>query len=228
MEYEAEFIEEVDTWLSQDLLTKCCNEGLEFLSFELEQRGRFYMGIDLAERVDYSVIVVVQKKEDRLSLVHMHRFKKGTSLASVIGYAKILSDRWRRVEAIYVDKTKHGDYIIEDMQSAGLRQSEGINFTQNTKQEMAQLMKQRMHESHLQMPFNRDILDELNTERYELTKTGKISFSHPEGTHDDRFWALALAVYAAETAPPLPADPSSASPKQKSPKTTHKKAQQLN
>ena len=129
----------------------------------------------------------------------MHRFKKGTSLASVIGYAKVLSERWRTIQAIYVDKTKHGDYIIEDMHEAGLRQAEGINFTQNTKQEMAQLMKQRMQEGLLKTPYDRDLLDELNTERYELTKTGKIAFSHPEGTHDDRFWALALAVYAAET-----------------------------
>lgn len=50
-------------------------------------------------------------------------------------------------------------------------------------------------------------LDELNVEKYELTKTGKISFSHPEGTHDVRFWALALAVYAAEQAPPPPSRP---------------------
>jgi len=93
MEYEAEFIEDVDTWLSQDLLAKSCSEELQLLSFESEQRGRFYMGIDLVERVDYSVIAVVQIQEDRLSLVHMHRFKKGTSIASVIGYAKILSNR---------------------------------------------------------------------------------------------------------------------------------------
>ena len=49
-------------------------------------------------------------------------------------------------------------------------------------------------------------LNDLNVEKYELTKTGKIIFSHPEGTHDDRFWALALAVYAAEQAQPQ-ADP---------------------
>jgi len=207
MEYEAQFIEEVDTWLSQDLLAKSCSEELEFLSFESKQRGHFYMGVDLAERVDYSVVAVVQKQDHHLSLVHMCRFKKGTSLASVIGYAKILSDRWGRVEATYVDKTKHGDYIIQDMHEAGLRQAEGITFTQNTKQEMAQILKQRMRESFLKMPFDRDILDELNTERYELTKTGKITFSHPEGTHDDRFWALALAVYAAEKAPPTPSIP---------------------
>jgi len=42
---------------------------------------------------------------------------------------------------------------------------------------------------------------ELNVERYELGKSGKILFNHPEGTHDDRFWALALAIYAAEMAP---------------------------
>jgi hypothetical protein len=48
----------------------------------------------------------------------------------------------------------------------------------------------------------RDLFHELNVERYELGKTGKLSFSNPEGTHDDRFWALALAVYTAEQDPP--------------------------
>lgn len=165
------------------------------------------MAVDLAEYVDYSVAAIIQKQDDRPSLVHMHRFKKGMTLASVIGYIKVLSNGWRRIEAIYVDKTKHGDYTIEDMRSVGLRHAEGINFTQNTKQEMAQLMKQRMREGNPMMPFDREILDELNTERYELTKTGKITVSHPEGTHDDRFWSIALAVYAAETAPPPPSTP---------------------
>ena len=76
----------------------------------------------------------------------------------------------------------------------------GINFTQDTKQEMAQILKQRMTEGRLNIPFDRDTLDELNVEKYELTKTGKITFSHPEGTYDDRFWALALAACATEQA----------------------------
>jgi phage FluMu gp28-like protein len=159
MEYEAEFAEEADTWLTQDLLAKSCVEDLDFLDFDSQQRGRFHMGIDLAERVDYSVIAVVRRDGGGLSLIHMHRFKKGTSLASVIGYAKILSERWRTVEAAFVDKTKHGDYIVEDMREAGLRQAEGITFTQASKQEMAQLLKQRMTEGLLRMPFDRDTLD---------------------------------------------------------------------
>jgi len=32
---------------------------------------------------------------------------------------------------------------------------------------------------------------------YELAKTGRIQFGHPEGVHDDRFWAVALALSSA-------------------------------
>jgi hypothetical protein len=59
----------------------------------------------------------------------------------------------------------------------------------------------------LHIPFDPDLFHELNVERYELGKTGKILYNHPQGTHDDRFWAVALAVYAAEQAKPPPSSP---------------------
>jgi len=201
MEYMAEFAEEADTWLTQDTLAKCCSETLDYYSFDSRRKGRFYAGIDLAERVDHSVIAVLERTEN-LQLVHMHRFKKGASIASVIGYAKLLSERWDRIHATYVDSTKHGDYIVEDMRQAGVVNPKGIVFTVNSKQEMAQILRQRMTREQLQIPYDRDLLDELNTEKYQLIKTGRITYSHPEGTHDDRFWALALAIYASEQSKP--------------------------
>jgi len=54
----------------------------------------------------------------------------------------------------------------------------------------------------LHIPFDPELFNELNVERYELSKSGKILFNHPQGTHDDRFWALALAVYAADQVHP--------------------------
>jgi hypothetical protein len=59
----------------------------------------------------------------------------------------------------------------------------------------------------LHIPFDPDLFHELNVERYELSKSGKLLFNHPHGTNDDRFWALALAVYAVEESPPLPSSP---------------------
>ena len=59
----------------------------------------------------------------------MHRFQEGASIASAIGYAKLLSERWDRIYATYVDSTKHGDYIVEDMRRAGVEKPKGIFFT---------------------------------------------------------------------------------------------------
>jgi hypothetical protein len=54
----------------------------------------------------------------------------------------------------------------------------------------------------LHIPYDPPLLHELNAERYELAKTGHLLFNHAEGTHDDRFWALALAVHAADARAP--------------------------
>jgi hypothetical protein len=40
--------------------------------------------------------------------------------------------------------------------------------------------------------------------RYDLRKYGAIGFSHPNGTHDDVFWATALAIYATVEMAPEP------------------------
>jgi hypothetical protein len=37
--------------------------------------------------------------------------------------------------------------------------------------------------------------------------TSRILFNHPQGIHDNRFWAVALAVYASEEASPPPSKP---------------------
>jgi hypothetical protein len=44
--------------------------------------------------------------------------------------------------------------------------------------------------------YRGDICTELNAEHYNLRKDGTIGYSHPNGTHDDVFWSIALAVYA--------------------------------
>jgi phage FluMu gp28-like protein len=133
----------------------------------------------------------------------MHRFPLNTPYASVIGYVKTINDRWQKIHKILTDSSGVGDYITEDMTNTGLTNTEAAKFTQQTKQEMAQWLRQTMTEKRLRIPYDSNLIAELNTERYTLTKDGKILLSHPPGTHDDRFWALALAVYAART-PPQP------------------------
>jgi hypothetical protein len=79
------------------------------------------------------------------------------------------------------------------------------------KSEMASLLKQRMANQKFffpllswERPYRGDVCSELNVERYDLRKDGAIGFSHPNGTHDDVFWATALAVYATVEMAPEP------------------------
>ena len=64
------------------------------------------------------------------------------------------------------------------------------------KQEVMVYLKQLMQNGHVHIPYDRELISELNLEQYKMMKTGQIRFDHPTGTHDDRLWAFALAVYA--------------------------------
>ena len=168
----------------------------------------------------------------------MKQFELGAPFASVIGYLKAINDRLDSVYANYVDNTGLGAYIVEDMQRGGIKNVVGINFTVDSKEQIATALKESIRTAfcsqcgwmgyidtvegewrttcpkqcrtkegnpanlrpQLHIPFDPELFHELNIERYELAKTGKILFLHPEGTHDDRFWVVALAVCAAEQA----------------------------
>ena len=200
-EMEANWAENENCWLTQALITQCIDHTLDYSGFQAEINGNFYSGLDLGKHQDPSVLAIVKAERQKLSLIHLHRFPLETSYASIIGYVKTICDRWQTIHKTLVDQTGVGEYITEDMTNTGLDNTEGVTFTQDTKQEMAQHLKQAMTEKRLFIPYDSELIAELNLERYELTKDGKIRLSHPQGTHDDRFWALALASYAARTQP---------------------------
>jgi len=66
----------------------------------------------------------------------------------------------------------------------------------------SQLKERMMSEQYFfplfswEKPYRSDYVTELNRERFQLSKDGTFAFSHPTGTHDDTFWATALAVSA--------------------------------
>lgn len=204
-EFAVQFIEDVDAWLTQSLIVSCINSQLDFVDFrEPALQGHFYVGVDFGKHQDHSVIVVIQKSQNILSIMHIHRFPLKTEYGSVIGYVKSLQQRWRAIRAIYADVTGVGDYIVEEMTKSGLPSVVGISFTVPKKEEMATILREKMRAGDVRIPYSPaktvndvDLTAELNIEKFELMKTGHIKLTHPEGSHDDVFWAVALAVYAA-------------------------------
>jgi hypothetical protein len=207
-EMEAEWAEDEDVWLPQSLIVSCigtvknCDEDLQAWDPEKGYRGDLFAGLDLAQVRDYCVFSVFDRVNDVLFLRHLKIFQQPTKYATVIGYVKMIQDRWGGFQKIRVDFTKEGPSIISDMENAGIKNAEGVNFNIPRKSEMSSLLKQRMMNQKLfypyltwEKPYRGDICTELNVERYELRKDGAINLSHPNGTHDDVWWSMALGVY---------------------------------
>lgn len=203
-EFDAEFSEDVDAYLPQELIVSCIwtdvwhdlNPRQIYYPFESTPRGQFAVGIDLGEIHDHSVVSVVERWNGRIGLVHCHQFLLNTPYATVIGYTKALCDRFQAVEKVLVDATRES-YVVRDMQAAGITQVTPIVFSLQSKQEMAKYLKEAMQLKTFALPYDPDVIAELNLEKFEITKDGNVKFHHDEGTHDDRFWSIALAVYAA-------------------------------
>jgi phage FluMu gp28-like protein len=199
-EMEAEWAEDESRYFPQELITKCVNGALSYFSFIARLSGRFCVGVDLGKKRDHSAVAVVRLHQDGgVQLVHLHRFRLGTPYASVIGYVKALTDRYRTVEAIYVDQTGIGEYVTEDM-TAVVSNTRGVILTVKRKEEVLGHLREQMQTGKLSMPYDSQLIAEIHCEKYELTKDGHTRFSHPEGTHDDRLWALALACMSTRKA----------------------------
>ncbi len=139
---------------------------------------------------------MVKKVERDVYLAHQKRFRLGTQYATVLGYMSLLDARLERIHRFLIDQTGVGEVFVEETIKSGLKNAQGIMLSLPAKQQVMVYLKQLMQEGRVHIPFDMDLINEMNVERYELTKTGQLQFSHPEGTHDDRLWAFALAVYA--------------------------------
>jgi len=215
-EMECAFVDDESAFLPSSLIIKCQNEQLQFAAFEDTISRDFYIGWDLGRERDHNALAVIQKCEDYMQLIHCKQFPLGTPYVTVMAYIKSLCDRWRYVRAVYYDHTGTKG-MDEEITKAGFPGITGIDFTKPVKHGMAMTLKQQMMTSResdkallpadarrkFELPFDQDVQAELNIEQWEQSPGSEVyTFSHPEGSHDDRFWAICMAVYAAMQSPP--------------------------
>ncbi len=85
--------------------------------------------------------------------------------------------------------------VTEQMRKMGLTQTWGVTLTAQTKTDIVENLHRMLAEGRLRLVYDQELIAEMNSERYEMTKTGQLLFSHSSGTHDDMLWALALACH---------------------------------
>src|SRR6266705_2092061 len=201
-EMEADFAEDEDAYLTLDLIESCVTEGPETftkddaISGRLARTGKFFVGADLGLKIDRSAVAVVEKIGRDLYLVNETAFPPSTVFSVVTGSLNLFNQRMKAIPRIYIDETGVGGFFVQDAYKSGLKNAEGIFLSLQKKQEIMDYFKRQMQDGHVHFRRDADIIREMSAERFQLTKTGQLQFSHVTGTHDDRLWAFALAVYA--------------------------------
>ncbi len=207
MEYEAEFVEALNSYFPQSLIRSgvelAQKLGAEFYpSLEVSfPSGDFYAGVDFGKLQDYSVLAVIKREDEILKLVYVHQFPLETPYTQVIGHLVRANQKFQ-FRSVLVDQTGVGEPVLEEMQNQGLRNVEGVKFTVQTKEELLTSLKIAMEQNRLAIPYHRQLCQQINEQQYEYSKSGHLQFKHPENSHDDMLWALALAVTTSMQAPP--------------------------
>jgi phage FluMu gp28-like protein len=210
MEYEAEFVEDENSFFSQDLIRECVEDYDLVDESQLLAEGRiagnYYLGADFGKKVDYSVVALLKAEEnERLRLVFLKQFPLGTPYIDVVGFIQRLNHKFDIANG-YVDQSAIGESLLEEIKEFA-PQISGLAFTAKVKQDLMILLQTRMEQKRIVLPLDRAFLSQINEQQYRFGKAkptekpeekGIMTFYHPSGTHDDQLWALALALYAAK------------------------------
>ncbi len=206
MEYEAEFIEALNSYFSQDLIRKCVELaeklGLELcLSIERDfPHGEYYAGVDFGKLQDHSVLAVVKVEDNTIKLFYVYEFPLETTYTQVIGHLARANEKFSFQKTL-VDQSGVGEPILEEIRNQGIDCVKGVKFTAETKEKLLSWLKIVMEQGKLAIPYERRLCQQINEQQYSYSKNGRLQFNHPANSKDDMLWALALAVAASKTEP---------------------------
>ncbi len=154
----------------------------------------YFGGLDLAKRVDHSALVVLEYKNDSLIQI-------GQKIWPHINYKTVADDvlavqQRYRCTRICFDRSGVGD-AAQELFSIEIPLEEVISSLPK-KLEIINLVKSLFHNQKLLIKDKELYRQVLEQEQYK-SDAGNILYRHPSSSHDDVFWALGYACYAARS-----------------------------
>ena len=200
-EYELQWLDEASSWLDYDLIAACeaNTAGLP----EHYMGGLCFVGVDIAARNDLFVIVVAELVGEVL-MVREIIAERRISFARQDELLASVMKRYR-VVGVAMDQTGMGEKPVEDAKrNHGEDRVQGVLFSAAAKLDMATTLKESMQDRKTRIPAGDPVLRaDLHSIKSQVGVTGirRLVADGDSDGHADRFWALALAVSAANLGP---------------------------
>lgn len=189
-------------FLEYDLIAGCEYASGEDWEIDLQairsRGGQLFAGLDIGRKKDLTVLWVLEKLGDVFytrKIIELKNMPKPDQ-------EKVIWPVLAQVQRACFDNTGLGIGWTDDAQRAfGKYRIEGVTFTGQTKEALAYPVRGAMEDKKLRIPYKPEIRADLRAVTKVTTSSGNIRFTaeRSENGHADRFWALALAVHAAQT-----------------------------
>ncbi len=103
------------------------------------------------------------------------------------------------ITQLLIDRNGLGNQLAEQLNTQHGDRAQGVDFTNESKSLWAVELKVQMQKSHVPIPLDRDLSYQIHSIKKKMTSAKNAVFdtARNEKHHADKFWALALAVWAA-------------------------------
>lgn len=161
--------------------------------------GDCYLGIDIGREHDLTVFWLLERVSDLLCTRSVRCVK-----AMPFAQQEAILDQYMRIPAmrrVAIDQSGLGRQFAERASSRyGAHRIKPLTFTPAVKEMLAYPLRHAMQERRLRIPADPVIRADLHSIRKEPSEGSHVRLSAARGPHGhgDRFWALALALHAAE------------------------------
>lgn len=200
-EYMCVPADDASAFLEYDLIAGCEYGAQETWEVDCsvvgQTRRRLFAGLDIGRKKDLTVLWVLELLGDVLytrMVVELEKMSKPDQ-------EKVLWPIMANLDRCCLDYTGLGIGWGDDAQRKfGQYRVELVTFTGRVKEELAYPVRGKMEDKQLRIPYKPEIRADLRSVTKETTAAGNIRFTaeRSENGHADRFWALALAIHAAQ------------------------------
>ncbi len=198
-EYELNFMDDQHAWLDYALIMAC--EDDTTAQQELRHDSCCFVGIDIAQKHDLYVLIVMELIGDILWCRHIDTAKNISFAEQEVLLDHVM--RTYRPLKIVMDATGMGAMPFERAKQLYGPIIEGIHFTAQKKLYLATELKAHFQNRTLRIPASADLRRDLHQPEISYSPAGlmMLKAARSNNGHADRFWAMAMAVHASQTAP---------------------------
>jgi hypothetical protein len=160
---------------------------------EPDERETYCGGLDLAKVQDYTVLCIMNSKNEIVFADRFNRLDWSIQVARI----KAATEKYNNAR-IYVDSTGAGEPVFENLRREGIM-ARPYPFTQKSKSALIDNLALMMEKGDIVLPEPAlwpEGIEELEAFEYSVTDSGNVRTGSPAGMHDDIVIALALAAWS--------------------------------